>query len=1098
MTSVSLQGPDRGVRRLLPLIAVTFLVSCGEDPPPAGGVPDAGPPAQIDVGVFMPDTGVVDDSGVHPDATLPDVGPTGDAGPQDGSDPDASDPDATADGGSDAAVDGSADAAVDGGADAGGMDATVDGGADAGGMDAAIDGGMDAAVDAGPPDSGILADADNDGIADIHEGNGLVDTDMDGIPDSMDPDSDNDGIPDSVEAGDTDLNSPPIDTNNNGLPDFMDTDSDGDGIDDIIETAVDTDSDGIPNYLDADSDGDLIADLHEGAADPDNDGIPNYLDADSDGDGIDDVIEAGDQLLSSPPRDNDFDGTPNFLDEDSDNDFISDLVEGASDFDGDTIPDFIDIDSDNDSVLDRFEAGDQDLLTPPVNTGGSTLADYLDLDSDGDTISDLHEGTADTDGNGIADRISLDSDGDGWSDAVEAGDPDLGTLPIDTDLDSIADYRDLDSDGDGLTDATELGCPTGSSRLLADTDSDTFDDLAEAAYGSDPCDASALIDDFYFVLPPNGPGANAPLSFTDTQIDRADLAISIDTTGSMRGEMVNLQSSLSTTIIPQIGAVIPDAAFAVTSFEDYPLRPFGSDVDNDLPFRLGTRVTTNAQTAQAAVNALQIRHGRDLPEAGLESLYQVATGVGVTWPGFSVPAFNNNVGLVPGVADGTIGGVGFRANSLPLILHITDALSHTARDYAGQNFSTPATPVVEQAISGIGARVVTISSGPYDPVNDILCAGRISTFFGGITPLGADVDWFLIQGSVAGDTVDTDVSGSQDARTLDSAIAVANSTGLIATNDDRQTGNKNSALSGVVLTGTGPFYVAVTSTGDTNFDGTGGTTEGYYFINVSVNGTAFFPGPTVCRQDDSNARASATVMVTGALSSAPVDQAQCRLDCETYLGDLDPTFQNFTYPYEMAQDTGAVIPPCAWSFFGSARPSGCPAGQCCTDVGGSGRAPDASGNCPLAFRISSTGSGLGTAAVAGVEALVNFAAFTVTTSVRPDPVQLAGGLDTTCFIHGVVPQSATPPNTCAPNPVAVDLIPPVGLDSWQNVVPGTVLDFQVNALNQQLGTATECVASTTVPQQFTAFIDVVADGVTVLATRRVIIIVPPVVPGTSN
>lgn len=1088
------------MRRLLPLIAVTLLVSCGEDPPPAGGLPDAGPPVQIDVGVIVQDTGVADDSGVHPDAMLADAGPTGDTGPADAADPDASPVDASADAGSDAGADTGADASTDGGSDAA-TDAGPDGGADAGldgGADAGMDVGTDTGVDAGPPDSGILLDGDNDGIADIHEGNGLVDTDLDGVPDSLDADSDNDGIPDSVEAGDTDVNTPPIDTNNNGLPDFLDTDSDGDGIDDILETAIDTDLDGVPNYLDSDSDGDQIADLHEGALDPDGDGVPNYLDPDSDGDGIDDAIEAGDQLISSPPRDNDFDGIPNFLDADSDNDFISDLVEGAVDSDGDTIPDFIDIDSDNDSVLDRFEAGDQDLLTPPTNTGGSPLPDYLDLDSDGDTIGDVQEGTVDTDGNGVADRLSADSDGDGWSDSVEAGDSDLATLPIDTDLDGTPDFRDLDSDADGLTDATELGCPAGSSRLLADTDADTFDDLAEAGFGSDPCDNLDLIDDFYFVLPPNGPGGNAPLSFTDTQIDRADLAINIDTTGSMGGEMVNLQSSLSTTIIPQIGAVIPDAAFAVTSFEDFPVLPFGFDGANDLPFRLGTRVTTNSQTAQAAVNALQIRSGNDLPESGLEALYQITTGAGATWPGFSVPAFNNNVGLVPGVADGTIGGVGFRTDSLPVILHITDALSNSARDYVGQNFSTPATPVVEQAISGVGARVVTISSGPYEPANDLLCAGRISTFFGGVTPRGADVDWFLIQGAVAGDTVDVDVSGSSDFKTLNPLIAVANATSLIATNDDRQSGDKNSELSTVALTGTGPFYVAVASTGDTNFNGAGGTSDGYYFINVAVNGAAFFPGITACRLEDADSRVGATILVTGALANAPIDQAQCRLDCETFLGDLDPTFQNFTYPYEMAQDTGAIIPPCAWSFFGSSRPAGCSISQCCTDVGGAGRAPDATGNCPLAFKINSNGSGLGTAAVAGVEALVNFAAFTVTTAVRPDPVQLANGLDTTCFIHGVVPQSATPPNTCAPNPVAVDLLPPVGLDSWQDVVPGTVLDFQVNALNEQIGGTTACVPSTLVPQQFTAFIDVVADGVTVLATRRVIIIVPPTVPGTSN
>ena len=135
----------------------------------------------------------------------------------------------------------------------------------------------------------------------------------------------------------------------------------------------------------------------------------------------------------------------------------------------------------------------------------------------------------------------------------------------------------------------------------------------------------------------------------------------------------------------------------------------------------------------------------------------------------------------------------------------------------------------------------------------------------------------------------------------------------------------------------------------------------------------------------------------------------------------------------------------------------------------------------------------------GIEALVGFSTFTITTAVRPDPIELAAsGLDTTCFIHGVTPLSATPPNTCAPIPTAVDLLPPAGLDSWQNVVPGTVLEFTVDALNQSVTTLLPCAPSLAAPQQFRAYIDVIADGVTVVDTRDVIIVVPPLPPGGEN
>ena len=944
--------------------------------------------------------------------------------------------------------------------------------------------------DMGPPDMGLpMIDTDNDGILDIHEGNGQVDTDGDGTPDTQDTDSDNDGIPDANEAGDTNPQTVPIDTDGDGTPDFQDPDADGDGIDDVVETTADPDGDGIPNFLDLDSDGDNIPDLLETAADADGDGTPNFLDLDSDGDGLQDIVEAGTPV----GVDSDFDGIPNFLDLDSDNDFISDGDEGLADPDGDGLPNYLDIDSDGDFVLDRDEVQDTDLNTPAEDADTDGTPDYLDLDSDGDTILDAVEGLLDTDGDGTPDRLDLDSDGDGWLDADEAGDADLLTAPINSDGDALPDFRDLDSDGDALADALEPGCPLGSSRVAGDSDNDTFLDPAEVAFGSDPCDPNSIIDDFYFVLPELGPGANAPLLFSNTNIDRADLAINMDTTGSMQGEINNLQATLSNTIIPSVNAQIADTRFAVSSFEDYPINPFGDPNAGDIPFRLGTRVTSDAAVAQAAVNALTTRSGFDFPESGMEALYQIATGVGTTWAGGSVPAFNPANGQVAGVADGTIGGVGFRTDALPIVVHVTDSISHTRRDYISGDPSIGAADVAtaRAALSGIGARVVSISSGLL-PFNDLLCSGGISTFFGAITPLGGDVDWFELSGAQAGDTVDAEVLAQGFLSTLDPMVAIANSTGIIASLDDNAANDFDANLS-ATLTGTGPFYVAVSSTGDNNFTGIG-TTTGHYLVNLAINGASLFPSPTECRLDDGDDRVTATPAVANAVP--PADQAACQANCDMILGPINPLFADFTFPYEMSQDTGAVIPTCAWDEFGQGRPAACAVGQCCTGPAGAGVAPDANGTCPLAFEIDDTGAGLDQAMVAGIEALVNFSTFTITTQVRGDPVELQNsGIDTACFIHGVIPTTATPPNACVPTPVPDDLLPPVGeLDSFRDVAPGTQLEFQVNALNQVQGGAVACAPAMLAPQQFTAFIDVIADGVTVVDTRQVIIIVPPAPP----
>lgn len=1084
-----------------PIVACLLLsiaagsVACDEEAPPPAGAPDSGvlpadggkPPEDLglaDAGLGdsgAEDTGS-DDTGVDsgmPDQGQPDTGPIDqgmpDAGPIDQGLPDMGTPDM-------------------------------------------------GSPDLGTPDSGIH-DQDGDTILDQHEGNGAVDTDGDGTPDSADTDSDGDGISDRDEAGDGDLSTPPIDTDGDGTPDFQDLDADGDGIADVVEGLADTDGDGTPDYLDLDSDGDglpdqletdvdtdldgirdfrdldsdgdTIRDDQDGTQDTDNDGTPNFRDSDSDSDGIRDEVEAGDATLGTPPNDTDGDGSPDFMDLDADGDTILDSDEGAVDTDGDGIPDFADIDSDGDTLFDADEAGDADLNTAPRDTDMDGSPDFQDVDSDGDTIADLEERGGDRDGDGLGNAIDLDSDGDGVPDRAEAGDTDLTTAAVDTDGDRLPDYLDLDSDGDGLADGSESGCPVSTNRTAADSDGDGFVDPAEVAYGSDPCNGASVIDDFYFVLPPSTPPVTDVLDFTNTQIDNADLAINMDTTQSMSEEIGNLRSSLSSFIIPAVRSVVPGAAFGVSSFEDFPLSPFGNS--SDLPFRLGTRITTDGSSAQFAVNRLSVRSGGDFPEAGHTSLHRLATGTAITWPNGSVAAFDSNAGRIVGVADGDIGGAGFRQDALPIIVHVTDAVSHTSQDYAARNVTTPTARQVKDALNAVGARVITASSMGR-PFVDQLCAGEIINFFGGIESRRSDVDWFRLSGVSAGDWVRVDVLARAFDSTLNPMVAVANATQILARNDDIAPGNPDASVV-APLSGNGPYYVGITRSGDFNFTGAAAGPGGHYIAAVQVDGaagvTAFMPNPTACRADDGDARGGATVLVAQAAASAPTDQAACQAQCSQILGDYYPLFADFTFPVELSEGTGAVVPTCAWSAFGGGRPFGCGANQCCTGQNGAGVPPNADGMCPLSFEVAANGVGLDQAMVSGIEALVGFSTFDLTTDVRGDP-NAAGGIDTTCFIQSVVPVRAVPPNSCAPTPTAVDHRPPQGQnDTWLGATPGTRLEFDVEAANDD-GTGQPCVGRTVQPQLFRAFIDVIADGVTVLDTREVIIIVPPQPPGGSN
>lgn len=425
-----------------------------------------------------------------------------------------------------------------------------------------------------------------------------------------------------------------------------------------------------------DADGDGISDFDEGAdaeRNTDGDEFPDYLDLDSDGDGLADAEEAGDADLATAPRDTDGDGTPDFVSTDSDGDGISDTDELDRDF-------------------------------RPVDTDGDGSADHLDEDADGDTIRDSQEGLSDPDGDGVPNFRDLDSDGDCIPDRDEAGDGDPATPPRNSGGDPAPDFLSLDADGDFIPDEEEdASCdgvvdPGESSSTSADTDGDGIPDLIEVLGGGDAGDPDVGIPagDFYFVLPYEGPEADGPLDFT-TSVRSADVFFSVDTTGSFGEEIAAIRESLEETIVPGIADVIPDVAFGVGRFEDLPHEPFG--LPGDQPFELLQAVTADVDAVGDGLALLPpASGGLDTPESGYEALYQWASGSGL--PEFELPPF-----APPG-----IGGVGFRADALPIIVHIGDARSHLPEDYATLTSGAHGRDDAVEALVAIGARVIGVDS----------------------------------------------------------------------------------------------------------------------------------------------------------------------------------------------------------------------------------------------------------------------------------------------------------------------------------------------------------------------------------------------------
>lgn len=134
-----------------------------------------------------------------------------------------------------------------------------------------------------------------------------------------------------------------------------------------------------------------------------------------------------------------------------------------------------------------------------------------------------------------------------------------------------------DSDQDGLTDLAEL-CEHGTDPCSEDSDGDGVNDLVETAYGSDPNDSGdnpRERGDFVFVVPYSPDGSISPdphrdaLSF-GTDLQKVDVYISIDTSGSMSGSINNLKNSFRDVIVPELAAQVPDIWFGVGTFTECP------------------------------------------------------------------------------------------------------------------------------------------------------------------------------------------------------------------------------------------------------------------------------------------------------------------------------------------------------------------------------------------------------------------------------------------------------------------------------------------------------------------------------------------------
>ena len=232
--------------------------------------------------------------------------------------------------------------------------------------------------------------------------------------------------------------------------------------------------------------------------------------------------------------------------------------------------------------------------------------------------------------------------------------------------------------------------------------------------------------DFFFVEPYLGtPSPDRDVLKFGTNIKQVDVAISMDTTGSMGGSIANLKTNIATTLLPALVAAIPSVGMAIAYHDDYPTGSYGTPgcsftggvLPGDVPAGIIQLVTTDLPKAQAAANKLETHCGGDGPEAQEPSMWHILTGKELKWDTGTVPAHTP--------APGTFGGVDFRPGSLPVVVEITDVSWHDAlKDPYGTDITAPPSLAdLKTEFVKDNARFVDVTNGafgaPEDQANEL-------------------------------------------------------------------------------------------------------------------------------------------------------------------------------------------------------------------------------------------------------------------------------------------------------------------------------------------------------------------------------------------
>ena len=237
------------------------------------------------------------------------------------------------------------------------------------------------------------------------------------------------------------------------------------------------------------------------------------------------------------------------------------------------------------------------------------------------------------------------------------------------------------------------------SGSLVDDDGDGVPNEADDCAGPGwraPCDGDPSNDGIYQTLYFNSNSDVTVRADVDVagKIEKADAYILMDSTGSMRGEQLQLITDLTsgtfvtgcataagTGLVGALRCSIPDLWLGLGDFKEVSYLPHNNPYDM-APYHHFLDMTDNVQHVIDAVSSLLTDSNKDYPEATTQALYSVVTGTGL---GDLVP----NRGSCPSTPAGRWGYPCFRPNVLPIILLFTDADMWNGPDPGSPRYGNP-------------------------------------------------------------------------------------------------------------------------------------------------------------------------------------------------------------------------------------------------------------------------------------------------------------------------------------------------------------------------------------------------------------------------